>query len=479
MAEQIKSPISGGITAVRNRVPSNLFSAPNNRQTQQPVVQDSLTPRLIQNNTLLLSGVVRQLGVVTQQIQGLQTGLKTVSDSLTLQIALERQREAAEAKRQNDLAEEALRSNQESELEKKTQAALITPFARIAGKAQITLNSLGKFFSTLFFGWLVDKSVLALQALSDGNTQRLKQIGLTVAGGLLTLGGLWLSAKFGIFKLVGLLGRIAFRTKGLTLGKLIRTPFAWLGNIFRGVLNRMGNIPQLAWIWAGRGSGDGYNKGGIVKSPLKLNDGGIAQVDEQYNEWKEKNINGKRDTNDTEVFQSEDNSNSSDQRQQLIPEKRDFNWVNPRTWLDNFTMPDFLVGPEIDVNEEGKPRTPQDQIEIDNQPVEYDSYEDWKKNNQFNFPDVDYSFGANESGRFNANPEAKNLKEIQYKEINQQVETGPVIIPIPINRSRNNSLDNSGKTSGTENDVPSINALNDTNTYVYGAYSQFNISPVR
>ena len=72
MAEALTSPISGGIRAVRNRVPANLLTGGITPQ-QQPVL-DSVTPVLIQNNTLLFGYVVRQLSVVTNQIQGLQQG---------------------------------------------------------------------------------------------------------------------------------------------------------------------------------------------------------------------------------------------------------------------------------------------------------------------------------------------------------------------------------------------------------------------
>ena len=52
MAEPLTSPISGGIRAVRNRVPANLLTGGITPQ-QQPVL-DGVTPVLIQNNTLLL-----------------------------------------------------------------------------------------------------------------------------------------------------------------------------------------------------------------------------------------------------------------------------------------------------------------------------------------------------------------------------------------------------------------------------------------
>ncbi len=106
MAEQLKSPISGGIRAVRNKVPASMFAAPGVTPQQVAQPQDTVTPVLVQNNTLLLGNVVRQLNVVTQQMRNLRQGIDVVRSNMELQLSLDRQREAAEAKRQFESSEE-------------------------------------------------------------------------------------------------------------------------------------------------------------------------------------------------------------------------------------------------------------------------------------------------------------------------------------------------------------------------------------
>ena len=155
MAE-IASPISGGIRAVRSTVASNILTGgarPQQQQQEQPQI-DGATTRLLTRNSLLLNSVVVQLGSVTQQVTGLRNSLEVLKENLIVESRLEKLREQAKAVRENQLAEQQLREGGESAIEKKIQTNLVRPFSKIASKAQLTLNRLGSFFSTLFFGWL-------------------------------------------------------------------------------------------------------------------------------------------------------------------------------------------------------------------------------------------------------------------------------------------------------------------------------------
>ena len=474
MAEPLTSPISGGIRAVRNRVPANLLTGGITPQ-QQPVL-DSVTPVLIQNNTLLLGNVVRQLSVVTNQIQGLQQGLEVVKDNLSLQIALDRQREAAERKRENDLAEEQLRTEGEKRIEKKIQQGLISPFARIAGKAQISLGAVGKFFSTLFFGWLAEKGIQAIRAASDGNKEKLKQIGLTVGGGLLTVGALWLSTRFGILKIIGSLFKINNVTKGFGLGKALLTPFRWLGNIFRG-LNRffLGKLPWIALGATLPGFGGSDDEG-----DFEFNDGGIVDS-ENLNNFKAENPNyNLGEKVEKQEVNIEGNQKSEVLESPIAEQKGFFGWLNNfyknlPIWGDDIEP----VEEEVKIIDSNGPGSSEEVEVINEEPIT--TIEEFKE--KYNIKGVEegstnYNFGFNSSGSFDSSSITPIKKDQTLSQvINQEVDSGPTIIPIPLGGGNgNNPLDSSGKISGSSGIIPNIPAMNNSNTYVYTAYKHFNIS---
>ena len=80
--------------------------------------------------TTIAKGFAQALPVNERAImeqQGLQQGLEVVKDNLSLQIALDRQREAAERRREAILAEQGLREGKESGIEQRIQFALLFP----------------------------------------------------------------------------------------------------------------------------------------------------------------------------------------------------------------------------------------------------------------------------------------------------------------------------------------------------------------
>lgn len=484
MAEQLKSPISGGIRAVRNKVPASMFAAPGVANQQAAQSQDTVTPVLVQNNTLLLGNVVRQLNAVTQQMRNLRQGIDVVRSNMELQLSLDRQREAAEAKRQFEASEENYRSEGEKRIEQKTQAALITPFARIASKAQMTLGSLGKFFTTLFFGWLANKGIQAMEAMSDGNRKKLKQIGLTVAGSLLTIGALFLTSKFGIARIIGSLGRILFTTKGFALGKVFSAPFIWFGNIFRGILGFL--VSKFPWVLLGASlpqggwnNDQGFNEGGLVEGSSDESEG-TNKVNELLEKYPESRLDKDNNVVGITTAAVPPSVNKKDEEQ---------------GWLNKFMSFDWLLGSEVPLDETRIPIVPDGQdstVIIDgneenvNKDIIVNSVEDFREKYPNSvlpegFNTSPWGFGMNKSGSFDASSiepikkDQSNISEV----ISKEVETGPTIIPIPISGSSKNPLDNSGKVGGASGTVPTIPPLNDSNNYVYTAYKEFNISPVR
>ena len=106
------SPIASGIRGIRRSVSSNIFGA-----RRAPVAQpDPQTTSLLQQNSLALNNLSRNLRTVSIQVSSLNNSLNVIKDNLVLSDTLERQRENEKRKRDRILAEQALREGKESQL---------------------------------------------------------------------------------------------------------------------------------------------------------------------------------------------------------------------------------------------------------------------------------------------------------------------------------------------------------------------------
>ena len=128
------SPLTGGIQAVRRSVPAAAFTG--KAVAPSSVQPDTITTNLLSRNNLVLNTVSIRLSSVSQQIQGLNQGLSAIRNNLAIKDDLDRQRAAAEAKRERQLAQIKLREGKEGAIEKKIQNALLAPVRKIGAKAQ-------------------------------------------------------------------------------------------------------------------------------------------------------------------------------------------------------------------------------------------------------------------------------------------------------------------------------------------------------
>ena len=230
MAE-IASPISGGISAVRNTVSSSVFAGRPTAPTTEP---DTITTNLISQNSLTLSTVSQQLSTISESVGRLNFSLSVIKSNLEIADRIEQQREAAKQARERQLAEQGLREGKESQIEAKIQNALLSPVKRIATKAQGILGRLSNFLFILVGGWLSNKVVRMLMARSDGNVTLFKKIRNDTIKGLLIIGGAFLATKLAFGRLVqsvALLGSNIFRA---VAGNLIRKPIQALINLLKG-----------------------------------------------------------------------------------------------------------------------------------------------------------------------------------------------------------------------------------------------------
>ena len=180
--------------------------------TGRATAPDPVTTNLISKNSLQLGIVSNQIQGMTAQMQSLAGSLQVIGNNLATAQSLERQKEEAELRQERILAQQKLREGKESTIEKKIQAAALAPAQRIAQKAQLTLSRLGDFFISILGGWLLNQGLQTISAVTSGNKDKLNEIKNNVVKNLLVIGGVLVAAKAAL----GALG-IAFTGIGVKL----------------------------------------------------------------------------------------------------------------------------------------------------------------------------------------------------------------------------------------------------------------------
>lgn len=192
-----------------------------------PAAPDPVTTKLLNQNSLQLAMVAGQIQGMNAQMQSLAGSLTTINQNLAVSQQLERQKEAEEQRQQYALAQQKLREGQESQVEKKIQAATVKPAQKLANKASFTLARVGDFLGALFGSWLAMKGVQAIRAFSEKNTDRLREIRNETLKGVAAVAGILLVAKGGLALLAanfaGIAGKIGLMiTGGLIAGLTIK-----------------------------------------------------------------------------------------------------------------------------------------------------------------------------------------------------------------------------------------------------------------
>ena len=234
--DEFGSPISGGIRAVRRNISSSFFGA---TPQAQP---DTVTTDLLQQQSLQLTTVSGQLQNISQQIGSLNFNLKGVKENLAVNEQLERQREAADQNRKRILAEQGLREGKESALEKKIQSALFSPVQRVAVKTQGILSNLTTFLFTLAGGWLTMKGIDILQAMSEGNVDKVNQLKNQFFVGLTVIVGSFTALSIGIKKVLGILGVFAGNVARVAFGGLLRIGLKGVQTLLAGLVKKAAGL---------------------------------------------------------------------------------------------------------------------------------------------------------------------------------------------------------------------------------------------
>ena len=234
--DEFGSPISGGIRAVRRNISSSFLGA---TQNSQP---DSITTDLLQEQSLKLTSVSGQLQNISRQIATLDFNLKSVRENLALGDQLERQREAAKQRREAILAEQGLREGKESALEQKIQSALMQPVQKIGVKTQGILGQLTKFLYALAGGWLAVTGVDLLQAMAEGNVDKINRLKTKFLVGLTVILGSLTAIKIGMKKVLGLLGIFSANVGRVAIGGVLKAALAGVKVLLVGLVKKAATV---------------------------------------------------------------------------------------------------------------------------------------------------------------------------------------------------------------------------------------------
>ena len=283
--DEFGSPLIGGIRAVRRNISSSFFGAP--RQSQP----DPVTTDLLQQQSLTLTSISQQLQNVSSQISTFDQNLQGVKENLAISDQLTRQREAARQNRERILAEQGLREGKESALENKIQQALTQPLTRVGVKTQNVLGRLQNFFLILAGGWLTSTGIDLLQALSEGNVDKINELKTKFIGGLAVIAGTMTAISLGIKSTLGILGKFVANVARVAFGGLLKGSLNGVRLLLAGLVKGAAKLP--GGVFGGGGIGSFIR--GIVENVIafKILGGGegLDTVQDKKNLTKEK-LNG-------------------------------------------------------------------------------------------------------------------------------------------------------------------------------------------
>ncbi len=229
--DEFGSPISGSIRSVRRSISSSFL-----RGGQRTPQVDPVTTNLLQQQSLQLTTVSDQLKNISQQLSLINFNIKAVKDNISLNEQLEKQREDAKRNRERILAEQGLREGKESELEKKIQASLFSPVARIGQKTRGVLQKLTSFLLTLAGGWLTINGINLLKTMSEGNVDKINIFKTKFLGGLALSVGAITAITIGVKKAMAVLGVFSSNLSRIAFGGIMKSSLLGIRLLFSGLI---------------------------------------------------------------------------------------------------------------------------------------------------------------------------------------------------------------------------------------------------
>ena len=204
------------------------------------------TTLALRQNQLALANVNNSLTRIAEQVSILSASLQGIGNQVKETSTIDNIREQQKARQEKILAERQIREGKESQVETKIQAALVAPLQKVGAKARGSLFNLGRFFSILLGGFLVNRILKSASELSEKGQFSLKNLGEKIIKDVAIVGGIFLGMNGGfgsalsvLLRLVGIISRFARRK--ILLGPfmamiaLVKGTFGGLSDLIKGI----------------------------------------------------------------------------------------------------------------------------------------------------------------------------------------------------------------------------------------------------
>ena len=262
------------INRPRFRISRYSFLTPPSQQNAAMGQGIDLNANAIRQNTAAIQTINGSLANIGGQIALLNKTLVDISTQVRGSALLDQIREQEKQKRERILAEQAVRDNKESGIERKVQSALAKPLQKIGQKAQGVLGRLGRFFTILLAGFLGGQTLKFIGGLITGNENALKEVRDTLLRNLKFIIPIFLTLTGTLGIITRSLVRLGFRIAGSAFRNLLMRPITYLlrlaGAAATSLLNGVRNTPLPGRNQPGRNqpgrTQPGGNQGGRRRS---------------------------------------------------------------------------------------------------------------------------------------------------------------------------------------------------------------------
>lgn len=222
--------------AIRGRLSPYTFLGRFQQKQQQ--VENANTTIALRQNQLALLNLNSSLTRIAEQVSVLSVSLQGISNQIKNASTIDRLKEQQRARQEKILAERQIREGKESLIETKIQAALVTPLQKIGAKAQGSLFNLGRFFSILLGGFLLNRILKSVSELSEDGKLSLKNLGAKIVKDLGIVGTIFLGINGGFGFVLSTLLRVTGLITRLATRNLILRPLNALLDVIKNVLGK-------------------------------------------------------------------------------------------------------------------------------------------------------------------------------------------------------------------------------------------------
>ena len=235
------------INRPRFRISRYSFLTPPSQQNAAMGQGIDLNANAIRQNTAAIQTINASLANIGGQIALLNKTLVDISTQVRGSALLDQIREQEKQKRERILAEQAVRDNKESGIERKVQSALAKPLQKVGQKAQGVLARLGRFFTILLAGFLGGQTLKFIGGLITGNKNALTEVRDTLLKNLKFIIPIFLALTGTLGIITRSLVRLGFRIAGSAFRNLLMRPISYLlrmsslaaGSLLNSARNRL------------------------------------------------------------------------------------------------------------------------------------------------------------------------------------------------------------------------------------------------